>query len=158
MCHKLCHILDMDLIKPLTFKLLYRTMADLTLAQRFGTNANYNDTNKTLTIDLNDLTDAGDITDSLGLDISGITPANIDSYSAKILYMIAQRLAGSEIAILNFQQQPVDNNDETLPVYVTNVGRRSITRNGVAQFGYGLTLTAYQTDQIGNLIDPDNMV
>ncbi len=124
-------------------------MADLTLAQRFGTNANYNDTNKTLTIDLNDLTDAGDIIDGLGLDISGITPGNINSYSAKILYMIA---------LLNFQQQPVDNNDETLPVYVTNVGRRSITRNGVAQFGYGLTLTAYQTDQIGNLIDPDNMV
>ena len=124
-------------------------MADLTLTQRFGTNANYNDTNKTLTIDLNDLTDAGDITDSLGLDISGITPGNIDSYSAKILYAIA---------LLNLQQQPVDNNDETLPVYVTNAGRRSITRNGVAQFGYGLTLTAYQTDQIGNLVDPDNMV
>ncbi len=124
-------------------------MADLTLTQRFGTNANYNDTNKTLTIDLNDLTDAGDIVDGLGLDISGITPANIDSYSAKILYMIA---------LLNLQQQPADNNDETLPVYVTNAGRRSITRNGVAQFGYGLTLTAYQTDQIGNLVDPDNMV
>ena len=124
-------------------------MADLTLTQRFGTNANYNDTNKTLTIDLNDLTDSGDIADGLGLDISGITPANIDSYSAKILYAIA---------LLNLQQQPVDNNDETLPVYVTNAGRRSITRNGVAQFGYGLTITAYQTDQIGNLVDPDNMV
>ena len=124
-------------------------MADLTLTQRFGTNATYNDTNKTLTIDLNDLTDSGDIADSLGLDISGITSANIDSYSAKILYAIA---------LLNFQQQPVDNNDETNPLYVTNAGRRSITRNGVAQFGYGLTLTAYQTDQIGNLVDPDNLV
>ncbi len=124
-------------------------MPDLTLTQRFGTSATYNDTNKTITIDLNDLTDAGDIINGLGLDISGITSGNIDSYSAKILYAIA---------LLNLQKQPVDNNDETLPVYVTNAGRRSITRNGVSQFGYGLTINAYQTDQIGNLVDPDNMV
>lgn len=124
-------------------------MADLTLIQRFGNNVSFDETNKTLTIDLNDLTDTGNITDGLGLDISSITAANANSYSGKILYTLL---------LLSFQQQPTENNDETLPAYVTNAGRRSVTRNGTAQFGYGLTLTAYQTDQIGNLIDPDNMV
>ncbi len=124
-------------------------MADLTLNQRFGTNVVFNQTNKTVTIDLNDLTDAGDIVNGLGLDISAMTAANINTYSGKIIYALV---------LLSFQQQPVDNNDETLPLYVSNAGRRSISRNGVAQFGYGLTVTAYQTDQIGNLIDPDNLV
>ena len=124
-------------------------MADLTLNQRFGTNVVFNETSKTVTIDLNDLTDAGDIVNGLGLDISAMTAANIDTYSGRIIYALV---------LLSFQQQPADNNDETLPLYVSNAGRRSISRNGVAQFGYGLTVTAYQTDQIGNLIDPDNLV
>ena len=124
-------------------------MADLTLNQRFGTNVVFNETNKTVTIDLNDLTDAGDIVNGLGLDISAMTAANINTYSGRIIYALV---------LLSFQQQPADNNDETLPLYVSNAGRRSISRNGVAQFGYGLTVTAYQTDQIGNLIDPDNLV
>lgn len=124
-------------------------MADLTLAQRFGTNVSFDETTKVLSIDLNDLTDVGDIIDGLGLDISGMTAANGDNYAGKILHALL---------ILSLQQQPETNNDETLPAYVTNAGRRSITRNGVAQFGYGLTLTAYQADQIGNIIDPDNMV
>ena len=46
-------------------------MPDLTLNQRFGSNASYNNTNKTLTINLSDLTDSGDIINGLGLDISG---------------------------------------------------------------------------------------
>ena len=124
-------------------------MPDLTLTQRFGTNASFNETTKVLSIDLNDLTDTGDITEGLGLDITSITAANIDSYTAKILYTLL---------LLNLQKQPTENNDETLPLYVNNTGRRSVTRNGVAQFGYGLTATAYQTDQVGNVVDPDNMV
>ena len=124
-------------------------MPDLTLMQRFGTNATFNETTKVLSIDLNDLTDTGDIIDGLGLDITGITATTIDSYTAKILY---------SLLLLNFQKQPVENNDDTLPLYISNTGRRSITRNGVAQFGYGLTATAYQTDQVGNVVDPDNMV
>lgn len=124
-------------------------MPEITIAQRFGTNVTFNETTKILTIDLNDLTDTGDITDGLGLDVSGMSAANIDSYSGKILYTLL---------LLNLQQQPAENNDETLPLFVSNSGRRSITRNGVAQFGYGLTTTAYQTDQVGTLIDPDNMV
>ncbi len=63
-------------------------MADLTLTQRFGNGASYNDANKTLTIDLGDLTDSGDIIDGLGLDISGLTAANIDDYVSKILYSL----------------------------------------------------------------------
>ncbi len=124
-------------------------MADLTLIQRFGSNVSFNETTKILSIDLNDLTDSGDIIDGLGLDVSGMSAANIDNYSGKILY---------SLLLLNFQQQAAENNDDSVPIYVTNAGRRSITRNGVAQFGYGLTLTAYQLDQVGNLIDPDNMV
>ena len=124
-------------------------MPDLTLIQRFGTNATFNETTKVLSIDLNDLTDTGDIINGLGLDISAITATTIDTYTAKILYTLL---------LLNFQKQPTENNDDTLPLYISNTGRRSITRNGVAQFGYGLTATAYQTDQVGNVVDPDNMV
>ena len=124
-------------------------MADLTLIQRFGSNSVYNDTNKTLTIDLNDLTDTGDIIDGLGLDISSLTAANIDQYTGKILYVLI---------LLNYQQQPTDNNDETLPVFITNGGKRSATRNQVSQFLYQLNVGVYINDNFGSIIDPDDLV
>ncbi len=88
-------------------------MADLTLAQRFGSNISFNQTAKTLTISLADLSDAGDLTNGLGLDTSAMTSSNQDEYSSKILYSLLQ---------LSLQNQATDNNDETVGVYVTNEG------------------------------------
>ncbi len=123
-------------------------MADLTLAQRFGSNISFNQTAKTLTISLADLSDAGDLTNGLGLDTSAMTSSNQDEYSSKILYSLLQ---------LSLQNQATDNNDETVGVYVTNEGRRNITRNSVAQLGFRLVATAYQNDPLGVTLDPDNI-
>ncbi|MDJ0593350.1 MAG: hypothetical protein QNJ72_25750 [Pleurocapsa sp. MO_226.B13] len=123
-------------------------MADLTLAQRFGSNVSFNQTAKTLTISLADLSDAGDLTNGLGLDTSAMTSSNQDEYSSKILYSLLQ---------LSFQNQATDNNDETVGVYVTNEGRRNVTRNSVLQLGFRLVATAYQNDPLGVELDPDNI-
>lgn len=123
-------------------------MSDLTLNQRFGSNASYNSSNKTLTINLNDLTDAGDIADGLGLDISSLTAANVNDYASKILYTLL---------LLSFQQQPQTNNDETVAIYITNSGRRDITRNGTSQFAYLLTVNNYTPNNLATVLDPDLM-
>lgn len=123
-------------------------MADLTLNQRFGSSATYNSSNKTLTINLNDLTDAGDIVNGLGLDISQLTSANINDYASKILY---------SLLLLNFQQQPQTNNDDTVALYITNGGRRDINRNGVSQFAYLLTVNNYTPNNLAPVLDPDLM-
>ena len=124
-------------------------MADLTLTQRFGSNASYDNTNKTLTIDLNDLTDSGNIADNLGLDISGLTAANIDDYVSKILYTLL---------LLNFQQQPATNTDDTVAIYVTNGGRRDVTRNSTAQFSYVWQVNTYTPNNLPVTLDPDAMI
>ena len=123
-------------------------MADLTAIQRFGANLTFNDTTKVLSIDLNDLTDAGDFTNGYGLDISGLTAASLDSYASKILW---------SLLLLSQQNQAESNNDNTVGLYVTNQGKRSVTRNSVAQFGYQLVATAYQSDSLGVILDPDNI-
>lgn len=123
-------------------------MADLTLAQRFGSNVSFNQTAKTLTISLADLSDTGDLTNGLGLDTSAMTSSNQDEYSSKILYSLLQ---------LSLQNQATDNNDETVGVYVTNEGRRNVTRNSVLQLGFRLVATAYQNDPLGVELDPDNI-
>lgn len=124
-------------------------MTDLTLQQRFGSNVSFNATSKTLTIALNDLTDAGDITGSLGLDISALTSQNINSYASKILY---------GLILLNFQNQASTNNDETVGIYIGNAGRRDATRNGVAQFAYNLNLAFYTANNLAPVLDPDLVV
>ena len=123
-------------------------MPDLTLNQRFGSNATYNNTNKTLTINLSDLTDSGDIVNGLGLDISGLTAANIEQYASKILYALL---------LLNFQKQSQTNNDETVSIYITNGGRRELTRNNVSQFSYLLIVNNYTANNLAPVLDPDLM-
>lgn len=124
-------------------------MAELTLTDRFGSNAVFDQVAGTLTIKLSDLADqaaGGDITNNLGLDTSGMTTANEDSYSSRILWALLQ---------LSQQNQPENNNDETVGVYVTNEGRRNTIRNSVAQLGFRLTVTAYINDTQGVVLDPD---
>jgi uncharacterized surface anchored protein len=77
-----------------------------------------------------------------------MTQANKDEYASKILWALLLKSQASQAA---------DNNDETVKLYVTNQGKRSVTRNNVAQFGYQLVTTAYQNDSLGVTLDPDNL-
>lgn len=121
-------------------------MPDLSLIQRFGSNATFDATAKTLTIKLNDLTDTGDIINNLGLDISGLTASNIDSYASKILY---------SLILLSFQKQQPTNNDETVSLYISNSGRRDVSRNGISQFSYAMQVNTYTPNTLPSTLDPD---
>ncbi len=124
-------------------------MADLTLAQRFGNSVSFNQTAGTLTIKLSDLADqatGGDITNGLGLDTTAMNSSNKDEYSSRILWALLH---------LSQQNQPENNNDETVSIYITNEGRRNPIRNSVAQLGFRLTATAYILDTQGVTLDPD---
>lgn len=123
-------------------------MPNLTLAQRFGSSVSFNETTKQLTIDLNDLSSVIINGNDVGLDVSQMTVANQDEYSSKILYSLLQ---------LSQQNQPESNTDETVGVYMTNEGRRSVTRNGVSQLGFRLVATAYVNDTLGTTVDPDSI-
>ena len=128
-------------------------MPELTLEQRFGSNVSFDEANKTLTIDLENFGDSdiyatGEITNGRGLDTSGMTNANKDEYSSRILWALLQ---------LNRQNQPENDDDNTVGVYVTNEGRRNFVRNSVAQIGFRLTATAYINDPLGVDLDPDDI-
>ncbi len=123
-------------------------MPDLTLVQRFGSSVAFNETTKILSIDLNNLASIMMGSTDYGLNVSAMTAVNKDQYASRILW-----------ALLLFSQanQATVNNDETVKLYVTNQGKRSVTRNSVSQFGYQLVATAYQNDSLGVVLDPDNL-
>jgi hypothetical protein len=123
-------------------------MADLTLAQRFGSSVAFNETTKILSIDLNNLSSMTVSGVDVGLNVTAMTIANKDQYASKILWAL---LLKSQAV------QATDNNDETVKLYMTNGGKRSLTRNSVSQFGYQLVATAYQNDSLGVTLDPDNI-
>ncbi len=131
-------------------------MADLTFAQRFSSLASIDETeanNPKLVIPLTALQDtgngSGEIQNGLGLnDATVITDANKDSYAAKIL---------QGLIMLSFQNQAENNNDETVSIYVINRGKRAVTRNSVAQFGYELGVISYTSDTLGTTIDLDDV-
>jgi hypothetical protein len=123
-------------------------MADLTLAQRFGTSVAFNDTTKVLSLNLNDLSSILVNGVNLGLDVTGMTAGNKDSYASRIFWALLQ---------LQLQNQAADNNDETVGVYLANQGKRNITRNSVAQIGFQLVTTAYINDALGVNLDPDQI-
>lgn len=123
-------------------------MSDLTLAQRFGNTIIFAPTTKKLTIDLNDLSSIEIAGVNYGLDVSAMNDTNKDKYATRILWALL---------LLSRSNQPVDNNDETIGLYITNQGKRSVTRNQVSQFGFQLVATAYQNDTIGTNLDPDSI-
>ena len=129
-------------------------MPGLTFAQLFGTNATLDLTtpsNPKLVIPLEAIKDDNTLglTGGLGIaNISQITDTTKDAWAAKILYALVLR---------HYQKHPSDNTDDTNPVYITNGGKRSITRNNVGQFAYQLTLNAYKNDTLGSLIDTDDL-
>lgn len=121
-------------------------MADLTLAQRFGSSVAFNETTKVLSINLNDLSSILVSGVDVGLNVSAMTTANKDVYASRIFWALLQ---------LQRKNQQSDNNDQTVGVYVTNQGKRNVTRNNVAQVGFQLTATAYKNDTEGVDLDPD---
>lgn len=121
-------------------------MADLTLAQRFGSNVAFNETTKVVSLNLNDLSSITVNGEDLGIDVSGMTAANADTYATRILWALLLR---------SQSQQPATNNDETVTLYVTNQGKRTVVRNSVSQFGFQLVATAYKNDTVGTQLDPD---
>lgn len=121
-------------------------MPDLTLAQRFGTNVVFNPTTKILSINLADLNSIMISGVDYGLNVSAMTDANKDSYASRILWALLLKSQSAQAA---------DNNDETVTVYINNQGKRSVSRNNVAQFGYQLVATAYKNDTLGVNLDPD---
>ena len=124
-------------------------MADLLATNRLGTSVTLNGTSKILSIDLNDFSSITISGVDVGLsDVASITPANLDEYASKIIWALL---------LFNQQNQPENNNDETVGIYLTNGGKRSVIRNGVAQFGYIFNVTAYQNDSLGVVLDPDNI-
>lgn len=123
-------------------------MPDLNLIQRFGANATLNETTKVLSIDLNNLANITIAGINYGLNISGLTNTNKDQYASKILWALL---------LFNQASQATDNNDETVKLYITNQGKRSIVRNSISQFAYQLVASAYQNDSLGVILDPDNI-
>lgn len=123
-------------------------MADLTLVQRFGNSVTFDAATKILSINLNDLASIMLNGSDVGLNVAGMTATNKDEYAAKILWALLLKSQAT---------QATDNNDETVKLYVTNQGKRSVVRNSVSQFGYQLVATAYQNDSLGVTLDPDNL-
>ena len=123
-------------------------MPDLSLAQRFGDNVAFNETTKILSIDLNNLSSIIVAGTDYGLNVSAMTNANKDTYATRILWSLLLKSQST---------QPENNTDETVGLYVTNQGKRSIVRNQVAQFGFQLVATAYKNDTVGVTLDPDQI-
>lgn len=121
-------------------------MADLTLAQRFGTSVAFNETTKVLSINLNDLNSILVSGVDVGLNVSAMTNANKDAYASRIIWALLQQ---------SRKNQQADNNDQTVGVYVTNQGKRNVTRNNISQVGFQLLATAYKNDTEGVDLDPD---
>ncbi len=126
--------------------LLRKAMPDLTLAQRFGDNVAFDESTKVLSIDLNDLASIIINGSDYGLDVTSMSDANKDEYATRILWSLLQK---------SQSVQPENNNDETVGIYITNQGKRTVVRNSISQFGFVLAATAYIADSVGTNLDPD---
>ncbi|MBE9171398.1 hypothetical protein IQ238_29200 [Pleurocapsales cyanobacterium LEGE 06147] len=130
-------------------------MPDLTLAQRFGTNVTIdtsvaNNPKLVITLkDLQDSTNGGDILNGLGIDdATVINDTNKDQWASAILHALV---------LLSFQKQPTNNNDPTVAIYITNGGKRFLTRDSVNQVEFRLIAAAYKNDSQGLFVDPDDL-
>jgi hypothetical protein len=125
-----------------------------TLAKIFGNSATYNDTNKTITINLNNLknlADGGLIKNNLGInDLTTITAANIDSKAAKIFYGL--------LVLISQTQSATVNDDSTENIYLTEGGIRIATGTRAGQLQRVINVNVFDTSGvIANLVDIDNV-
>lgn len=133
-------------------------MPDLTYQQRYGNNCELTedtDGNKLLTINLGNLQNTGmgigEITDSLGLaDQTAIAldPTAIAGAS-KILYLLL---------LLNYQQQPEEDTDPEIGVYISDGGLRFATGDRDGQIEYRYTVSVYANSTVLKEIPPVNEI
>ncbi len=121
-------------------------MSDLTFAQRLGASVAFDPTTKIVSLNLNDLSSIVISGVDYGLNVSAMTDTNKDSYASRIIWALL---------LLSQKNQAVDNNDNTIGLYITNAGKRTAVRNNVSQFGYQLLATGYVNDILGVNLDPD---
>lgn len=124
----------------------------MTAAKRFGTNCSVDSSdpaNVKLIINLKDLKDSGDITGGVGLnDALSVTNANKDDYCEKI---------AAALLILWKQQQPAENTDDTVGIWIDDPFKSFTTRNSVDQMEFAYTTRVYIPDPTASL-DPDDVV
>lgn len=123
-------------------------MTELTKEERLGGNMVFDESTKKLTLDLNDFSSILINGKDYGLDVASITATNFDSYAARIIW---------SILLFNQSNQPEDNIDETVGLFITNEGKRNVIRNSVAQVGFRLVATGYKNDTDGVILDPDSI-
>ena len=116
-------------------------MADLTLSEIFGTSATYDDDAGSITFYLADF-------DNLDPYNPPITQDNIDRQVSKILWAILHRI---------YNDQPENNNDDSRLIYITNQGKRTVIRNSVSQFSFGLLASGYVNDPFGTELNPNDL-
>jgi hypothetical protein len=134
---------------------------ELSLIQRFGTGATLLTSTTSVTassgspklvIDLSDYTNTangGDIANSQGLnDVSLITNSTKDTYADKI--------AAAQIVLWK-QNQPTENSDETVGIYIEDPYKQFYTRNSTEQLAFIYGCGIYIDDPTANL-DPDDVV
>lgn len=131
------------------------------LIQRFGTGAMLLTSTTSVTassgspkliIDLSDYTNTangGDITNSQGIDdVSLITDLTKDDYADKI---------AAALLVLWKQNQPAEDIDETVGIYISDIYKQFYTRNGIDQMAFIHTVNVYIPDPTATL-DPDDVV
>lgn len=118
------------------------TMADLTLQELFGDSVTYNNANKQITFNLEEI--AGQ-----DFNTNNVTKTNCDKCASKILWALLHHVKNN---------QPNTNNDPERGIYITNQGSRRITRDGVNQFAYQLVINGYTPDPMTNTLATDDLV
>ena len=117
-------------------------MPDLTLKELFGDSVIYDATSKEITFSINEI--AGQ-----DFDTSNVTEANCNKCASKILWALLNHLKNV---------QPSKNTEPDRGIYITNQGRRTVTRGGVSQFCFQLTVNGYSADTVGTKLPVDNLV
>lgn len=112
-------------------------MPNLTLQEVFGTGVTFNDTTRSITFNLNGLNDG---TIDPVIEDYLIDSTNLENNVGRILWAMVNRL---------IKLQPSDNIDNERSIYVTNQGKRIVTRNNVSQFAFQLVLNGYANDPFG---------
>ena len=117
-------------------------MADLTLKDVFGDSVSYDSKTKEITFTLASL--AGQ-----DFDPSGISSSNCPGCASRVLWAWLNRI---------YINQPSQNTDPDRGIYITNQGRRTVTRGGVRQFGFQLVVNGYSADTVGTKLPADNLI
>lgn len=126
----------------------------LSLSDIFGSSAQFNPNTRNLEIAIDDLQNSnpdfgvGDFTNGLGMNTHNVSVDNIELYAERIFWALIQ---------LTKQNQPQNNTDPEINIYITSQGKRNITRGGVAQIGFAELITGYKNDSDGLTLDPDQV-